>query len=50
MKDTPILLKVKDWLELQMNTTPFINACIGLSLLVLAIGKAAHWILPFLNW
>jgi len=47
MNDKPILLKVKDWLELQRGTTPFLNACIGLSLLILAACYGASLVLPF---
>jgi len=47
MNDKPILLKVKDWLELTMSATPWLNFCIGASVLILAVAKALHWLLPF---
>lgn len=36
-------LKIKDWLEVKMPASPFINVCAGLSMLILAFG-AAVWL------
>lgn len=43
MNRKPILLKVKDWLEVKMPTSPFLNFCTGVSMLILACG-AAVWL------
>ncbi|WP_216663840.1 hypothetical protein, partial [Pseudomonas aeruginosa] len=44
----PILLKVKDWLEVKMPTSHFLNFCIEVSLLILACGAAAWLSSPVL--
>ncbi|CFU84116.1 hypothetical protein [Pseudomonas aeruginosa] len=48
MNRRPILLKVKDWLEVKMPTSHFLNFCIGVSLLILACGAAAWLSSPVL--
>jgi len=50
MNSNPILLKIKDWLELQMGETPFLNRCIGLSVLIFTFCYGASLVLPVIPW
>jgi len=50
MNDKPIFLKIKDWVDLQMSTTPFMNACIGLGILVFAACYGSSLVLAALPW
>jgi len=50
MNDNPISLKVKDWLELHMSTTPFLNACIGLAVLIFSACYGVSLILAVIPW
>jgi len=36
VNDKPILLKIKDWVELNMYASPYLNFCIGTSLLIVS--------------
>jgi len=39
-------LKVKDWMELKMPASRFLNVCVGLGLLMIACGIAVRLAAP----
>ena len=41
MNDKPITLKVKEWLEVNMPTTPFLRACTGIAICAMAFSYGA---------